>query len=93
MYIYKIKVENRIILVADIMKSLTLYELDGTTPKILCRDPRGIWCLDMMHLTDNSYMTSDFKMNLVLLSRNDKIFNVILFITNYSKDCRRYQYE
>jgi hypothetical protein len=80
-------------MVADIMKSLTLYEFDGKTPKILCRDPRGIWCLDMMHLTDNSFLTSDFKMNLVLLSRNDKIFNVNILINNNSKDCWRNQFE
>lgn len=75
-YIYRIKYQDGQVLVADIMKSLTIYDLEfdeakmKIVPKMQCRDPRGQWCLDMLKINDMSYMISDFKMNLILLTKN-----------------------
>ena len=62
-------------MVADIMKSLTIYEVEFTDeqkviPKLVCRDPRGQWCFDVMPINNSNFLISDFKMNLVMLSRN-----------------------
>lgn len=51
--IYKIKTrEDGKILVADIMRSLTVYELDpdatGRRLKTIARNPYGQWCFDML---------------------------------------------
>ena len=63
-------------MVADIMKSLSIYDIEvkrgpnhkiEITPKLLCRDPRGQWCLDSIKVTSNMYLMADFKMNLVML--------------------------
>ena len=37
-------------------------------PVMVCRDPRGQWCLDMLYLNDNNFLISDFKMNVILLN-------------------------
>ncbi len=71
-YVYRVKVEREQILVADIMKSLTIYSLKlserGLVQPILkYRDPRGLWCLDMVSFDENNYLMSDFKMNLTIL--------------------------
>ena len=66
-YVQRIKVSKDIIMVGDIMKSLSIYKLEHE-PKnntfkanLICRDPRGQWCLDMLQMTDFSYMIADFK--------------------------------
>ena len=46
-------------MVLDIMKSLSLYDFEikrepnktEIVPKLVCRDPRGQWCLDSIKLT------------------------------------------
>lgn len=75
-YVQKIKVSKDVIMVGDIMKSLSIYKLEhdpknkSFTANLISRDPRGQWCLDMLQMTDYSYMIADFKQNLVLLTRN-----------------------
>lgn len=80
-FIQRIKVSDQLILVADIMKSLTLYQVEtkgsNIVPKMLCRDPRGSWCIDMIRLTDKSFIIADSKKNLVLLTKDKgKVFEV-----------------
>ena len=60
------------------MKSLSIYKLDydpknnAFKANLICRDPRGQWCLDMLQMSNFSYIIADFKQNLVLLTRNPK---------------------
>lgn len=69
--IYRIKTEGSKIMVADYMKSLTIYDFnpdkDKDRNKVVCRDSRGQWCFDMLKLNDNHYLISDFHLNLSLL--------------------------
>lgn len=50
-FIYKLKLTGNRLYVADIMKSLTVYNIveDGEMVEATmeCRDPRGSWALDM----------------------------------------------
>ena len=75
-YVHRIKVSKDIIMVGDIMKSLSIYKFEhdlknkSFKANLICRDPRGQWCLDMLQMTDYSYMIADFRQNLVLLTRN-----------------------
>jgi len=69
------------VLVADIMKSLTVYKFEeGQKGRlqavVVCRDPRGQWCLDMLQVDPSQYLISDFKSNLVLLQKQGKLFRV-----------------
>ena len=68
---------------ADIIKSITVYTLNENSKGdleviVVCRDPRGQWCLDMHQIDDMQYLISDFKSNLVLLTKNTqtKLFQV-----------------
>jgi hypothetical protein len=94
-YVHRIKVSKDIIMVGDIMKSLSIYKFEHD-PKnksfkanLICRDPRGQWCLDMLQMTDFSYMIADFKQNLVLLTRNPqddhngRVFKVYNYHSTY----------
>ena len=34
-----------------------------------CRDPRGQWCMEMNDLSEELYVTSDLKFNLILINK------------------------
>lgn len=67
-YVYKIKCEGNLILVADILKSLTVYSFekrvsfgrDHYNLSLIARDPQRSWCLDMAKVGDLSYLMVDF---------------------------------
>eukprot|EP00347_Sterkiella_histriomuscorum_P007009 403350591 len=86
-YIYKIKTQGNLIMVADIMKSLTLYKFSHTYQKtecvMTCRDPLRQWCMDMLQIDEDNYLMSDFHCNISILSKegtaeskNEKIFQL-----------------
>lgn len=68
-------------MVADIMKSLTVYNFDPNKAKNkiteIGRYPKGQWCLEMAEISENFYLISDFDMNVSLLQANTdtKILN------------------
>ena len=72
--IYKIKVneDESEILVADLVKSLTVYSFKNQQLQIKNRYPNGQWCFDMQSIsqantTKSYYFSCDFDKNLLFL--------------------------
>mmetsp|Transcript_40099 Transcript_40099/g.38620 ORF Transcript_40099/g.38620 Transcript_40099/m.38620 type:complete len:152 (-) Transcript_40099:582-1037(-) len=61
------------IMVADIMKSLTIYtlrdEFGSKQLQLFCRDPYGQWCMEMEPLGNEMYLATDSKSNLLVLKK------------------------
>ncbi|CDW87205.1 UNKNOWN [Stylonychia lemnae] len=89
-YIYRIKTVGCKILVADIMRSLSIYTFNPEIQRAaciqICRDPLRQWCMDMIQINENHYLISDYHYNITILSQkskdqisqqgDDQIFNV-----------------
>ena len=68
--IYKLKVYGDYILVADVMRSFSVYLVYSDSSKYIelsGRYPHGQWCFDMAMIDDSSYITCDFDKNLCCL--------------------------
>lgn len=77
--IYKLKVnkDESEVLVADLIKSLTVYTVFDMKLKLKAKYPNGQWCFDMIPITItnamfepvNCYLSCDFDKNLIFLKK------------------------
>lgn len=78
--VYKVKVANDhgVLLVCDVMKSLTIYAFTSNKFEVRARYPNGQWCFEAVSLTDptgpdsiadRAYLSCDFNKNLVYLTQ------------------------
>ena len=84
--IYKIKVYKDYILVADVMRSFSVYLVyeDGSKHiQLSGRYPHGQWCFEMTMVNENSYITCDFDKNLCYLE--DDVDSQSNFLTDLLK--------
>ena len=70
MLINSISVQSPAIVVGDIMKSITVYELEGDKIQEKCKDHNSVWTSTTVSIDSNSYFVADHDGNLFALSRN-----------------------
>jgi hypothetical protein len=74
--IYKIKAneDESEILVADLIKSLTVYSFEDSKLQVKSRYPNGQWCFDMTSISmknqRNYYLSCDFDKNLLFFENS-----------------------